>query len=154
MDILELKERTDISGDQKLSKAYTDFGLLVKAIRKKQLTPTLVSAVNENIERVNASSLDGEELTKLVKSSQKTMLKQMEKEMKIVPKNHFTKLWMVVGMSAFGLPFGVVFGLSLKNIGLLGLGLPIGMGIGVALGASLDKKAADEGRQLDFDPTF
>jgi hypothetical protein len=154
MEILEPRERTDISEDQKLSKVYAEFGLLVKAIRKKQLTPTLISALNGNIERVNASTVGGKELMKLVSTSQKAMIKQMEKEMKIVPRNHFSKLWMVVGMSAFGLPFGVVFGLGLKNMGLLGLGLPIGMGIGLALGASLDKKAADEGRQLDFEATF
>jgi hypothetical protein len=154
MEILEPRERTDISEDQKLSKVYAEFGLLVKAIRKKQLTPTLISALNGNIERVNASTVGGKELMKLVSTSQKEMIKQMEKEMKIVPRNHFSKLWMVVDMSAFGLPFGVVFGLGLKNMGLLGLGLPIGMGIGLALGASLDKKAADEGRQLDFEATF
>ncbi len=120
MEILEPRERTDISEDQKLSKVYAEFGLLVKAIRKKQLTPTLISALNGNIERVNASTVGGKELMKLVSTSQKAMIKQMEKEMKIVPRNHFSKLWMVVGMSAFGLPFGVVFGLGLKNMGLLG----------------------------------
>jgi hypothetical protein len=36
---------------------------------------------------------------------------------------------MVLGMSAFGIPMGVAFGLSMGNIGLLGIGLPIGMGV-------------------------
>lgn len=58
---------------------------------------------------------------------------------------------MVLGMSAFGIPMGVAFGLSMGNIGLLGIGLPIGMGVGVGVGSYLDKKALTEGRQLDVD---
>ena len=54
-------------------------------------------------------------------------------------------------MSAFGLPIGVAFGLSLGNLGLLGIGLPIGMGIGVALGTFLDKKAKAAGKQLEVE---
>ena len=53
------------------------------------------------------------------------------------------------GMSAFGLPLGIVFGASMGNTGLLGIGLPIGMVIGIAVGASMDTKAAKEGRQLN-----
>ena len=58
---------------------------------------------------------------------------------------------MVLGMSSFGLPMGVAFGLALGNIGLMGLGLPIGMGIGLAVGTNMDKKALAEGRQLAFE---
>lgn len=77
-----------------------------------------------------------------------SLLKLLEKELKLVPKDHYRTRWMVVGMSAFGLPFGVVFGTSLGNMAYLGLGLPIGMGIGIAIGASMDEKAKKEGRQL------
>lgn len=58
---------------------------------------------------------------------------------------------MLFGFTAFGLPIGVAFGLSLGNIGLLGLGLPIGMAIGFAIGSLLDKKAFTEGRQLNIE---
>jgi hypothetical protein len=78
-------------------------------------------------------------------------LKLLEKEQKIVPKKHYQTLWMVLGMSSFGLPMGVAFGLALGNIGLMGLGLPIGMGIGLAMGTKMDKKALAEGRQLAFE---
>jgi hypothetical protein len=60
-------------------------------------------------------------------------------------------MWMLFGMSGIGLPIGVAFGLSIGNIGLLGLGLPIGMAIGLAIGMSLDKKALNEGRQLNIE---
>jgi hypothetical protein len=57
-------------------------------------------------------------------------------------------------MSAFGLPLGAAIGLSVENIGLLGIGLPIGMGIGFVFGSSLDQKALKEGRQLDFEVKY
>ncbi len=58
---------------------------------------------------------------------------------------------MSLGMAAFGLPLGVVFGSSTGNMGLLGIGLPIGMVIGMGVGSKMDKKAFEEGRQLDLE---
>jgi len=58
-------------------------------------------------------------------------------------------LWMVLGMSVFGMPLGVAYGSVMGNMGLLGLGLPIGMCIGMAVGAMLDKKAKEKGNQLE-----
>jgi hypothetical protein len=52
------------------------------------------------------------------------------------------------------LPLGAAIGLSVENIGLLGIGLPIGMGIGFVFGSSLDQKALKEGRQLDFEVKY
>ncbi len=54
-------------------------------------------------------------------------------------------------MAAFGIPLGVAFGISIGNMGLLGIGLPIGMVIGMAVGSVMDKKAVESGRQLDLE---
>ena len=51
----------------------------------------------------------------------------------------------------FLIPFGVLFGTSLGNMGFIGIGIPIGMAIGIAIGTSMDKKAFDEGKQLDIE---
>ena len=69
--------------------------------------------------------------------------------MKLVPKFYYRNLWMVLGMSAFGIPLGVAFSMSIKNMAFIGIGLPIGMAIGMIVGTNMDKKAFDEGRQLD-----
>ena len=90
-------------------------------------------------------------MTKIVKQKQSLIIKQVEKEHKIEPKNYYRTIWMILGMSGIGIPIGVAFGLSIGNIGLLGIGLPIGMAIGLAIGASMDKKALNEGRQLDIE---
>lgn len=75
----------------------------------------------------------------------------LEKEHKIVPKNYYQSLWMLLGMAAFGLPIGAAFGASIGNMAFLSIGLPIGMVIGLAMGAGMDKKALKEGRQLDVE---
>jgi len=36
------------------------------------------------------------------------------------------------------------------NMAFLGTGIPLGMVIGMAVGSGMDKKAAAEGRQLDY----
>lgn len=94
--------------------------------------------------------MNGDSLLQSIKKAQTEILKLLEKEEKIVPVNHYRKLWMIMGMSTFGLPIGVAFGLSMGNLGMLGIGLPIGMAIGISVGSSMDKKAKSQGRQLTF----
>jgi hypothetical protein len=78
----------------------------------------------------------------------------LESKHKIVPINHYRKLWVVLGMSAFGVPIGISLGLSLGSMGFLAIGFPIGMGIGAGIGSGMDKKALKEGRQLDFEVKY
>ena len=87
----------------------------------------------------------------MLKQKRFKIIKLLEKELKIVPKNYYRNLWFIVGMSVFGLPLGVAFGISIGNLGLLGIGLPIGMVIGIAVGSGMDKKAHKEGRQLNIE---
>lgn len=154
MSIVELKERPNISTNDKLNSAYVQLGEFLKELRKKELPHNVIESVNLNIEEVNTSSLEGSDLRKLVKKNQSKILKVIEKELKLVPKNHYRNLWLAIGMSAFGLPIGVAFGSLMKNIGLLVLGLPIGLAIGLAVGTHLDKKAHEEGRQLEIELTY
>jgi hypothetical protein len=151
MSIRELNIRQDISTDKKLHRIYSQFGELLNELKKKELSQNVEKCINENIDQLNQSILNGTYLTRLIKQKQTAILKQVEKEHKIVPKNYYRTIWMLFGFSGIGIPFGVAFGLSIGNIGLLGLGLPIGMAIGTAIGVSLDKKAFNEGRQLNIE---
>lgn len=151
MKIKELNYSQDISTDNKLSRIYTQLNELLKELRKIELNQSLEIFINESVDLVNSSTLKGTQLTKLIKQKQTAILKQVEKEHKIVAKNHYRTIWMLFGMSGIGIPIGVAFGLLIGNIGLLGLGLPIGMGIGLTIGMFLDKKALNEGRQLNID---
>lgn len=90
-------------------------------------------------------------MRKQIRKTQASILKLIEKELKLVARNHYRNTWLAIGMAAFGIPLGVVFGKSLGNMGLLGIGLPIGMVIGIAVGSVMDKKAFEAGKQLDFE---
>ncbi|MBP8067050.1 MAG: hypothetical protein KAY27_00670 [Pedobacter sp.] len=151
MTIIELKERQITTSETKLTAIYFQFGELLIELGKKELSLNSIELINKCVEIVNNSSLEDKKLIKLIKEKQTAILKQVEKEHKIVPKNYYRNLWMLFGMSGIGLPIGVAFGLTINNIGMLGIGLPIGMGIGLAIGASLDKKALNQGKQLDLE---
>jgi len=151
MNIIELKDRQDVISHHEFKKAYTQMSVLLQELKKKSLPDDIVSQINPYVEEINSSLLTGADWNNMVKKQQTSILKLVEKQLKIVPKGYYTKLWMLLGMSAFGLPFGVVFGLSLGNMGMLAVGLPIGMGIGTAMGVAMDKQALAEGRQLDLE---
>jgi drug/metabolite transporter (DMT)-like permease len=86
-----------------------------------------------------------------MKKTQTQIIKLIEKKHKLVTKNHYRNTWLAIGMAVFGIPLGVAFGTSLGNMALLGIGLPIGMAIGMGVGTGMDKKALEEGRQLDLE---
>ncbi len=151
MIITDLKHRQSISADTKSVRIYSQFEQLLNELRGKELSQNIVTLTNNSVEQINSSTLAGTHLTKFIKQKQAEILKQVETELKIVPKNYYRNIWMLFGMSGIGIPIGVAFGLSIGNLGLLGLGLPIGMAIGLAIGASLDKKALNEGRQLNIE---
>ena len=150
MTIIELKDRQEFDADSKLYKLYIQFTQLINELKKKDLPDIIVEAINEDIKDLN-SLTTSEQVKVAVKQKQTKIIKLLEKQLKIVPVNYYRNIWLAVGMSAFGLPLGVAIGLSLGNIGLLGIGLPIGMAIGAGVGTGMDKKALQEGRQLNVE---
>jgi hypothetical protein len=151
MNIIKLHTNPEIENNIKLKEKYLQFEKLLVELRKKELPEEIVASVNQDIDNLNSFSGSGDELRKLITKKQTGILKVLEKELKLVPKNHYRNLWMVLGMSVFGIPMGVAFGASLGNMAFLGIGLPIGMVIGIAMGTGMDKKAHNEGRQIDME---
>ena len=135
----------------KIANSIKQFNSLIKLLNDKNLTLNVIEKINDDISELNSSQVMGTALSHLIKKKQNKIIKLTEKELKIVPKNYYRNLWMVLGMSAFGLPLGVAFGLSLGNIGLLAIGLPIGMAIGTLVGSKLDTRALESGKQLDIE---
>ncbi len=151
MELKTLKKRQDTGQNEKLGRAFTQFEKLLSELGKKELPDGVTRSINDGVERINAASQGDAELLKQLKKTQSGILKLLEKELKLVPKNHYRNSWMAIGMAVFGIPLGVAFGTSLGNMAFLGIGLPIGMAIGMGVGTSMDKKAFAEGRQLDLD---
>lgn len=151
MEINELKKRDGIDSNKKLTDLYVQFGKLLSELRKRDLPDKVVHAINTNIDLIDLASGTEEELIKQLRKTQSDILRLIEKELKLVTKNHYRNIWLALGIAAFGVPLGVVFGLSLGNMGFMGIGIAIGIPVGLAIGTGLDKKAAEEGRQLDVE---
>ncbi len=151
MEIKSLQIKTSFSPDKKLSAKFAAFQKLIDELNKKDIPFEMMNSINHDIEEINQFGGSDADTWKLVRKKQTRIITLLEKELELVPLNYHRNKWLAVGMSAFGLPIGVAFGISLGNLGLLGLGLPIGMGIGVAVGMSMDKKAKESGKQLDVE---
>lgn len=151
MEIKELKKRPSIDKNKELISAYAQFNKLLTELKKKELPEEIVKFINNRIEQINSVSESEKELRKQIRKIQSGILKLIEKELRIVTKNHYRNTWLAVGIATFGIPLGVAFGTIIGNMGLFGIGLPIGMVIGTAVGSGMDKKADESGRQLDLE---
>jgi hypothetical protein len=120
-------------------------------LRTKELPNETINSINDGIDQINSVSESEKVLRRQINKTQSRIIKLIEKEHKLVTKNHYRNTWLAVGMAAFGIPLGVAFGASLGNMAFLGIGLPIGMAIGIAVGTGMDKKAFEEGRQIDLE---
>jgi len=146
--IKELKNRTRFN-NKSLAKCYPLFKELIDELRERSLSDTMVSFINQQIDLINRNQGE-KELKKQVRKSKHAITRKLEKEHKIVPKGYYRTIWMAIGMSAFGIPFGTAFGAAIGNMAMLGMGIPIGMAIGIAIGSQKDAQAAKNGRQLNF----
>lgn len=151
MEIIELKKIPNTEQDKKISKRYAILEKLIGELKKRSIPAEIIKAVNNKVEEINSFSGSNKQLSKLILKSQYSILKLVEKELKLVPKNLYRSRWLAIGMSVFGVPIGLAFGASLDNMAFLGIGIPIGMVVGMAIGAGMDKKAFEEGRQLDLE---
>ena len=151
MKIKELDADKYKGKSKKLDKRIATFQKLVESLNEKEIKDNIATEINVIIDSLNASSTDEKAFRKQLYKTQTKIIALLKKELKIVPKNHYRNVWMGVGMAAFGVPVGVSYGVVTDNMGLLAVGIPIGMVIGMAVGAGLDKKAKQEGKQLDIE---
>lgn len=151
MEINLLNKRTDIQQDTKLLKKFELLEKLIQELRKREIPSGTAQLLNLEIEAVNASKGSVRELKKRIRKAQFNILNLIEKELKLVPKNMYRNRWLAIGMTIFGVPIGTAWGASMGNMAFIGIGIPIGMVIGMAIGARMDKKAFEEGRQLDLE---
>ena len=151
MEIIYLKKREDMTTSPKLETAYAQFNQLIQELNDREFFDSTVMAINLKVEEVNNSTKTWKSMRRLIQKKQSEIVRLVEKEHKVVPKNYYRNVWLALGMSAFGVPIGVAVGVSIGNMGMIGFGIPIGMAIGTAVGVRLDKKAQKEGRQLNIE---
>lgn len=133
--------------DQKIRNQYILLEKLLLELEQKQLPEEVVQEINQEIAQVNCSPLS----VKTISSARARTLRLLEKKLEMVPKHHYRNMWLALGIASFGIPLGTVFSISLDNYAFIGVGLPIGLALGIAVGSSLDKKAQESGKQLEFE---
>ncbi|WMN07441.1 hypothetical protein QYS48_28755 [Marivirga arenosa] len=134
---------------KRLEKSIAKIQKLLEALNERDLPEDVLNNINEEIKKINTADTESK-LYEQINKSYNSILKMVEKRLNLVTKNHYLAIWMAIGMAAFGIPFGVVFGLMLENMAFMGSGIGIGLAIGLPIGAGMDKKAKEEGRQLDI----
>lgn len=149
--ITELKPRPELQSNAKLQALYLQLGSIVSELNKRELPEEMQLYLSSEINELNGFAGSDKMIRKLIRKKQGAILARLEKELKLVTKNHYRNTWMALGIAAFGVPFGVAIGSALGNMAFLGIGLGLGLPIGLAIGTGMDKKAADEGRQLDVE---
>lgn len=151
MKITSPIERSDLGSQPKLLKRYRNFEQLIDELNTREIPAVFAEKCNEAIGSLNGINSTDKAFAKQLRKTNSTLVNSLIKDLKLVPKHYYRRLWMVLGMSAFGVPMGVAFGAALDNMAFLGIGIPIGMAIGLGLGTSLDEKANKEGRQLNVE---
>lgn len=151
MPLKKLLERPDLNPGKRTRGKIENFHELLVAIGQRDLPDSAVGALNLKVDALNAMRGTEKEYRKALVNTEYKILKFLEKQHKIVPKNHYQKTWLALGMAVFGIPIGVAMGTALGNMGFIGIGIGIGLALGIAVGTGMDKKARDEGRQLEFE---
>ncbi len=146
-----LIERPNLAANSKAALIYNQFSSLLRALAERELPENVTAFIYQEVQLVNAMPDDAKGFTKTIKTAETKIVRLVEKQLKIVPRHYYRKLWLVLGMSSFGIGIGVMFGVSIGNMAMMGVGLPIGMAIGVGIGTAMDNKALREGRQLNIE---
>lgn len=149
MEIKELKRRRAFR-DKKAETCYQNFEALIAELNSRNLSHDTIRFINEKIELINTSN-DDKTLRKNTRTVKHQIIKHIEKKHKIVPKNYYRSTWLALGMTTFGIPFGVGIGTSMNNMAFIGIGIPIGMMVGIAIGTAKDKQAEKKGLQLNVE---
>ncbi len=148
--IIELSQKPGDDRPAKLNKQLTKLDALLQALRKKELSEKALQVINTAVHSVNQFHGNYQELLPQVKTAYSSLYAYVTKELNLIPKGYYQQLWIGLGMAIFGIPLGVAMGSALGNMAFVGIGPAMGLPIGIAIGNEKDKKAAEEGRQLDI----
>lgn len=139
------------TANQKLEKKYEYLFRLFSLVTDREISSESLENINACISRMNVEQKDAKTQLKALCRQQTMVLRHLEKNDRLVVRNHYRNTWLALGMAAIGLPIGAAIGTSQGNMSLMGYGMSLGMVFGLIFGSIKDKKAAKDGRQLDIE---
>lgn len=151
MTFTQLKSKPAYKTNEELKQKFLEFKKLIVAMKKKKIPAEQIEEINAEMELINTFDGDEAALLKQYKNSLAGIISMLESKLSLVPKGYYRNKWMAIGIALFGVVLGTVFGVVMDNMAFIALGIPFGVGIGLAIGRRKDKKAFDNGNQLDIE---
>lgn len=136
------------SVNDKTKKRHARLCALLRAAEAFELRPETESYIQDQL---NTLKVPPEKFSNALLRAHARILNRLAGKEKLTPPKYHTKLWLGLGVGAFGVPIGVAYSTAMENPAMIGFGIPIGLVIGLAIGAGLDKKAKAEDRCLDIE---
>lgn len=143
--IEEIQNRNKSVSQEKIRNALNDLVDIFIELDRRQLSSEGISDILKRLKGILiAESLHLKQIVRL----KTDLLAILRKQYGLVTPKYYQTLWMVLGMTIFGIPFGLIFSTILGNFAFSGIGLAFGMPIGLTVGITKDKKAEEEGLVL------
>lgn len=136
---------------KKLKLYFSFFNDLLDDLETRDIPEQTIQWINEQIILLNSFDGSSRGYIKRINKTKMALVEKLKKEHNLVPRNYYRAVWTAIGIAVFGVPLGALYSQIIGNNGMIGIGLPIGLIAGMAVGSSMDKKAANEGRQLNVD---
>lgn len=148
MKVVSLKRRESAFDFPKADELYIQFNNFVDELNSRSIVENTINAINREIEEINSSTEIGVSMKSLIVKKLTAILKLLEKEHKLVPKNYYRNNNLLKNSVVFGVPIGIIIGLITKDMALISAGMIIAMAISFVRGRIMDKMALKEGRQF------
>lgn len=150
MSISNLHLAPPYAGNRQALKQAVLINELISEINTKNISKELKDQFRQDLNELHDFSGKARKLAAQIRKKRNKWLDLLLKEHGLVSKGYYQNFYMPVGMTAIGLPLGVIISNLSDNTGYIALGLPIGMIAGMIYGMSRDTKAKREGRQLKY----
>lgn len=138
--IEEIEKRLKSVSDEKIQKALNELIIVFEDLDRREIPTESVSELLKRLKNILVQELHLKQINRL----KTDLLGALRKQFGLVTPKYYQTLWMILGMTIFGVPFGMIFSLAIDNMAFLGLGFGFGMPIGMAIGIAKDKKALED----------
>lgn len=142
----ELEARAKATDNPKLQKWLNNSIAVLAELDKRDISPAEFDEPLKTLRR----QLDADTRYEHIRSFYGMLTDTARKKFNLTVPKYYQNQWMGIGMVVFGMPFGFIFSTTLGNFAFIGIGIPIGLALGIAIGTEKDKKAKEEGTQLDI----
>lgn len=151
MKVVSLIKREGAFDFPKSEQLYKQFNDFIDELNNRSIPENTISAINREVEEINSFTKNGVAMKSLIVKKLAAILKLLEKEHKLVPKNYYQNTNLLRDSVVFGVLIGVVIGLITKDMSLIFLGQPIALVFSFLKGRLMDKKAFKDGRQFSVE---